>query len=173
MNISTITPNDIDFKPLFNFYCQFFPQIERNTYESLCGYYSLTDEIYEYETIICKDLDRIIAGCYINIFKDINICFIEFIFVDQSYREQGIANKILNYLREHHSNPIFMIEVEKDGNAQRFWRHIGFKDLDYNYVQPPIVDGNKPFDGLKLMASGNVQNIDDVLINHYWKYSFA
>ena len=66
-----------------------------------------------------------------------------------------------------------MIEVEKDGTAQNFWRHVGFSDLDYDYVQPPIVEGNEPFDGLKLMASGEVHDIDDVLKNHYWKYSFA
>ena len=68
---------------------------------------------------------------------------------------------------------MFMIEVEKDGEAQYFWRHMGFKDLDYDYVQPPIVEGNEPFDGLKLMASGEVSDIDDILKNHYWKYSFA
>lgn len=86
MDISTITPSDYDFKPLFDFYVQFFPLIERNTYESLCGYYNLTDSVYEYESIICKEGDRIVAGCYVNLFKDINICFIEFIFVDQSCR---------------------------------------------------------------------------------------
>ena len=50
---------------------------------------------------------------------------------------------------------------------------MGFNDLDYDYIQPPLVEGNEPFDGLKLMASGEVHDIDDVLKNHYWKYSFA
>ena len=86
MDISTITPSDSDFKPLFDFYVQFFPPIERNTYESLCGYYNLTDSVYEYESIVGKEDGRIVAGCYVNVFKDINICFIEFIFVDPSCR---------------------------------------------------------------------------------------
>lgn len=51
---------------------------------------------------------------------------------------------------------------------------MGFHDVEnYDYVQPPINEGNVPFDGLKLMCDGQIQDIDDLLVNHYWKYSFA
>ena len=81
-SIQVVSPDNPDFKPLFDFYVQFFPKIERNTYESLCGYYGKADGIYEYESIVCKEDGKIVGGCYVNLFKDIHVCFIEFIFVD-------------------------------------------------------------------------------------------
>lgn len=50
---------------------------------------------------------------------------------------------------------------------------MGFEDVPYDYVQPPIVAGNEPFGGLKLMSSEPVGDVRGLLEDHYWKYSFA
>ena len=93
--IKVISPNDKQFPDLFGLYTNFFPPIERNTYEGLLGYYQKSDSIYQYETIAFVDNGQLVGGCYMNVFKDIRICVIEFLFVDEKHRGRGYARKMV------------------------------------------------------------------------------
>ena len=169
-----IYPGDELFSPLFDLFTSLFPPIERNSYEGLLGYYQKADDVYQYQTIAFVEDDQVVGGCYLNVFKDIKTCIVEFLFVDAGHRRKGYATKMVQFARSIHSGFTFVIEVEKNGlTAQKFWQKMGFSDVDYNYMQPPINEGGVQFDGLKLMSDGHIRDVGDLLENHYWKYSFV
>ena len=169
-----IYPGDELFSPLFDLFTSLFPPIERNSYEGLLGYYQKADDVYQYQTIAFVENNQVVGGCYLNVFKDIKTCIVEFLFVDAGHRRRGYAKQMVHLARSIHSGYTFVVEVEKEGvSAQTFWRRMGFGDVDYAYVQPPINAGDVPFAGLKLMSDSPIRDIGDLLENHYWKYSFV
>ena len=109
------------------------------------------------------------GGCYYWDFFDIQVSIVEFIFVAQDHRGQGLSDALL----KHVAFPM-VIEVDDGGSAEPYWKRHGFRKIDYDYVQPPIVEENEEFSGLNLWTnSPNEIDVDDVLKNHYWKYAFV
>lgn len=169
------------FEPLFNVYCKYFPEIERNTLDSVkkylheCAYHS----DWDYICLVALTEDGVIAGgMYLNVFYDICSIVTEFLFVKEEFRGQGIAQTLLDHVHEQFPNFGHVIEVEKSNPVQNFWVKMGFTEVDFEYEQPPIVEGRKPYGGLMLMQRGFVGNdytwlVETLLKQHYWKYAFV
>ena len=176
MIILEITDKSELFEPLFNVYTQYFPEIERNTLESVKGYLHECsyNRFWDYLCLVALTDDGIIAGgLYLNVFYDIKAIVMEFLFVKEKYRDLHVATGLMDYVNKQFPNFCNVIEVEKDNPVQNFWTKMGFKKSDFEYVQPPIVEGRKDYDGLMLMVKGECADLDNVIREHYWKYAFS
>ncbi|MBR5914366.1 MAG: GNAT family N-acetyltransferase [Selenomonadaceae bacterium] len=58
--------------------------------------------------------------------------WIEDIFIDESFRGQGIGSKFIQYVKENYPQKILRLETEHDNvNAAMTYRKRGFKELPY------------------------------------------
>jgi hypothetical protein len=171
--VETSSSEILDVK-LFQEYIKHFPKIEQNTLDSIRSYRQFKDDGAIYNSLgLFDDSQTCVGGCYYWEFMDIGVIVIEFIFLSETIRGKGLSNVIIEHILNKSNFPI-VIEVDDGGQAESYWKHRGFKKVDYNYVQPPIVEGNDNFDGLNIWTNSSVElDIDDVLKNHYWKYAFA
>lgn len=174
VEIRETLPGDGLFERLFGSYSSHFPEIERNTMESTVGYVERSGktDAWDYVCAACTVSGEIAGGAYLNAFHDIGTVFLEFVFVEDGFKGCGLGRRILGWVRERFSGYPIVLECEKDGKAVGFWNKMGFRAIDYDYVQPPITEGRKPFDGLFLMTDGYHGDMETLLEGHYFKYAF-
>ena len=170
----TWSGDDIRDEFVFKEYIRHFPEIELNSKESISSYRKFSDQGAEYHTIgLFSDDQECIGGCYYWHFADINAIVIEFIFVSEAHRGMGHADRMIGSIKTKFPNCPILVEVDKGSNAEPFWSHYGFHKSDYEYTQPPILEGNQEYGGLPIWVDSDSLDIDEVLKNHYFKYAFA
>ena len=174
MQISNITNDTKKIDAFYEFYKNYFPAPERDTLESMkkLSLNSATTKNWDYNIIEIKNKDSFVGGMIYDWFSDIDLLIIEYIFILENYRNQSIAKQVISNLAHKKQNATILIEVEKDAPSKDFWKKLEFSVISTDYIQPKISKNQKSFDGLILMSNKNISDLQDVLQNHYWKYSF-
>lgn len=147
-NLTNISTGD--FNSFYKLMCEAFPPIERRHLENQRKL--LQNDFYK--IVGYKEDNNVIA--FIASWEFENFNFIEHFAVDSSYRGNGIGSKILKqYLNNHNNKPIFLeVEYPKDDYSKRrieFYKRLGFSLNNYEYVQPPLEEGNELLP-LKIMS---------------------
>lgn len=172
MTILDVTHNEKLEKIVFHEYVRHFPVIEQNTMDTIREYKTKYKFGAFYKIIgIFDECWNCIGGCYYWLFSDINTMVIEFIFIQEHHRGKGLSTKILEQIVEN-KNLLIVIEVDKGSSAESYWSKLGFSPIDYEYIQPAIVNGNPEYHGLRIWSNVTDFDIEEVIKNHYWKYAF-
>ena len=174
MKLLNITNNDKQIDVFYDFYKNYFPPFERDTIQSIKKLSRNSSKITDwyYNIIEITDNDNFVGGLIYDYFMDINVIVIEFVFIVETYRHKSIIKKMLNYLEQKMPDAVILGEVEQNSPNVEFWKNKGFSVISTDYIQPKISQTQKPFDGLVLMSNKHINNLDDVIKNHYWKYCF-
>ena len=174
MKIENITNNNNQIADFYQFYKNYFPLHERDTLESVkqLAYNAAKIKNWDYNIVKITDNGDFVGGLIYDCFSDINVIVIEFVFIVENYRHKSIIKKLLHYLEQIMPDASIIVEVEQNSPNIDFWNDKGFSVISTDYVQPKISNDQKPFDGLVLMSNKHIDNLDDVIKNHYWKYCF-
>ena len=176
MNSYNLTKIDSeDFYSFYNLMSEAFPPVERRNLENQR---KLLENDF-YNIVGYKENDKVIA--FIASWEFENFNFIEHFAVDSSYRGNGIGSKILKqYLNNHKDKPVFLeVEYPEDDYSKRrieFYKRFGFSLNDYEYVQPPLEEGNELLP-LKIMSYPNESNDEQLnrfrnnVYKHVYKYT--
>lgn len=142
-----------------NLYISAFPPQERRALELQR---ELTDKnpIF-YNNIILSD--NVPVG-FISYWDFDEFYYIEHFAISPDHRNGGFGQKVLSYLEEKSDRP-FVLEVEKptdDFSSRRinFYRRLGYKLWDNNYLQPPYNIGDE-YLPMHLMILGNLDSGKD------------
>lgn len=114
------------------------------------------------------------GGIVFDYLSKINVGLIEYIAVSKKYRKKGIATKILNCMveklnkksEEKNQKRIKFIcgEVEKSfGKKQEkhyFWEKYGFKELNFNYIQPALDESKKNVEIMRFGIMTKIPNAE-------------
>lgn len=139
-----------DFESFFRVMEKSFPDIERRNCE---GQKEIFDED-EYKVTGYKnkedDVTAFIASWN---FEDFN--FIEHFAVDEELRGKGIGSSLISeFLKDSAKKIVLEVEYPEDDISKRrieFYKKIGMKLNEYEYVQPPLQEG-KDLLPLKIMS---------------------
>lgn len=139
-----------DFESFFRVMENAFPEIERRTYE---GQQEIFDES-EYKVTGYKNKkDNVTA--FIASWEFENFKFIEHFAVDEELRGNGIGKSLINgFLNTCEKTVVLEVEYPEDDISVRrieFYKKIGMKLNEYEYVQPPLQEG-KELLPLKIMS---------------------
>lgn len=148
----------------------------KNEYSSLEIVLDLIKNEYydslESNIILYKINNEIIAGCIFNYFDKINSIGIEFITVSNSHKRKGIGTTIVSdviqYVKDFRNIIKYVFgEIElKNIVVQNFWEKLGFKKIDFNYIQPSISNKN-PVDNLTLIVKTTENYISTKIIKKF------
>ena len=102
----------------------------------------------------------------------------EFACVDEEYRRQGIASKLMREATKKHNCKWIFGEIEKDNKFNlKTWKKYGFKKIPVNYVQLSLGEGRKSLNNLFLCAFP-VENQNTIsaievkeFVYHYYRWS--
>lgn len=138
-----------DFNSFFKVMEKSFPEIERRTMEEQK---KLFDES-KYRVLGYKDNNEVKAFIALWEFDDFN--FIEHFAVDKELRGNGIGSRFIKeFLNKSTKKTILEVEYPEDEISARrieFYKRMGMKVNDYEYVQPPLQKG-KELLPLKIMS---------------------
>ncbi|WP_294371268.1 GNAT family N-acetyltransferase [uncultured Clostridium sp.] len=141
-----------DFKSMYNVMEKSFPSIERRNYEDQK---KLFHNKY-YNVIGYKDEEDNVCA-FLAFWKLKNFNFIEHFAVDDILRGNGIGTKLLKaYLNNNNKMTVLEVEMPDNDIAERriqYYKRMGMKLNDYDYVQPPLQEGS-PLLPLKIMSYG-------------------
>ena len=132
------------------------------------GYY----DSLESNIILYKINNEIIAGCIFNYFDKINSIGIEFITVSNNHKRKGIGtlivSDVIQYVKDFRNTIKYVFgEIElKNIVVQNFWEKLGFKKIDFNYIQPSISNKN-PVDNLTLIVKTTENYISTKIIKKF------
>ena len=175
MEIQNITNNNQKITAFYSIYKKYFPTSERETLANMkkLAKASSTVSNWDYTILELTNEENSIAGGVVyDWFSDINVIVIEYIFTLEAFRHKKIARNLVYFIKQKTPNAIVLIEVEKNGLSKPFWEKLGFFVISEDYIQPPISKKEKSFDGLVIMSNTVIKNLDHILKNYYWKYSF-
>ena len=174
MEITNITNDTKKIADFYRVYRNYFPIYERDALESIkqLAYNAAKVKNWNYNIIQITDEGDFVGGLIYDYFTDINIIVIEFVFITEKFRGKSIVKQLLSYLERTMPDATILGEVEQNSPNVEFWQNKGFSVISTDYIQPKISQTQKPFDGLVLMSNKHIDNLDDVIQNHYWKYCF-
>lgn len=162
-------------------YVKAFPnKDECESYENLLSYIEgyRTNELFVRVFVFHNDID-IVGGIIIDYFDVIETLAIEFIVVSSKYQRQGLAKKIIEYIKEYLKSQYqksvewIIIEIEnpkfvtsKNFSYLHFWINYGMRAIDFTYIQPALSPSQKPVDILMLCACHTSHDIKSVSKDH-------
>jgi len=135
--------------------------------------------------------NEILGGIIVDYFKEIDALAIEFIVVNEQFRNQGLANYFINnaietlYTKYNIKFEWIFIEIERpevknkeDMAYMSFWQKNGFKMIDFDYQQPALGYNKQPVNMLLCVKNTINKDIDKIpselvklFISDYAKYS--
>lgn len=132
-----------EFQRVYEIMHEAFPQNERRTFK---GQQELLNKDC-YKLYLKKENKQIIA--FLAAWEFDEISYIEHFAVDSGYRGNGIGEKMLEEYVSNLEKTVFL-EVEPPSTeiAKRrigFYQGIGFHLNEFDYKQPPLQTGEKPF----------------------------
>lgn len=158
-----------DFNSFYELMSEAFPPIERRYLEN-------QKKLLEndcYKIVGYKENNKVIAFIASWEFEKFN--FIEHFAVGDSYRGNGMGTTILKqYLNKFSDKPVFLEVEYPEGDISirriEFYKRLGFSLNDYEYIQPPLEEGNEILP-LKIMTyPEKVENIQlDQFKNEVYK----
>ena len=174
MRFSYITKDNERIKDFYNFYKQYFPIEERDTLSTMkkLAINSAKISEWDYAIIEITDKENKVGGLIYDWFPEIHTLIIEFIFVAEEYRHRKVAKRLVSRLKNKMPDITIIVETEKNGEARKFWKRLGFFPQHYNYSQPALHKNQECFDGLILMSNKKIKNLKNIIENYYWKYAF-
>jgi ribosomal protein S18 acetylase RimI-like enzyme len=142
---------------LCNMYGQIFLQAfpnndERESLENLIRFLQSSKDGEDRHIIYMKNKTSIIGAMIFSYFHKANAGYIPYIVIDQSYRQKGYARKLFEramQLLEQDAKKIkkrmvnyIYLEIDKFGEkippSARLWHSLGFKFINFSYIQPPL-----------------------------------
>ncbi|MDO5518790.1 MAG: GNAT family N-acetyltransferase [Clostridium sp.] len=139
-----------DFESFFRVMKNAFPEIEIRSYE---GQKKIFDEDGYRVTGYKNNEDNVTAFIASWNFEDFK--FIEHFAVDENLRGNGIGSALINeFLKVSGQKIVLEVEFPEDDISERrieFYKKIGMKLNEYEYVQPPLQEG-KELLPLKIMS---------------------
>lgn len=150
---------------------------------------------WDYEVILAFDDGVVIGGIIFDYMRSRNTAFIEFIAIDASYRTQRIGVRLFDFAMDVLNSKakelgyvgIRYVFAEMDNPKYRgndtmnylyFNSKLGFRKLDIDYIQPPLIEGKEPVTTLWFIGinpSGGIFFDKDIVINSihdFFSYSF-
>lgn len=138
--------------------------------------------------ILAALLDNKVVGCLIGYyFTDSNSSLILYIATHSSFRRKGVSKALIDYfyvLQQENAikrgkdsidyvfieceNPL-MLEEDKEGMIKRieYWKHMGFSQLDFNYIQAPLEVKKSPIYFLNLFCCKINKNLGNTISREF------
>eukprot|EP00933_Yihiella_yeosuensis_P042386 TRINITY_DN3694_c0_g1_i5.p1 TRINITY_DN3694_c0_g1~~TRINITY_DN3694_c0_g1_i5.p1 ORF type:complete len:256 (+),score=29.63 TRINITY_DN3694_c0_g1_i5:80-847(+) len=130
-----------------------------------------------------KSISYELAGCCgYEYYPTGNLCIMMYLCVAKPFRRQGLAGKFVRtmeaqLLQRSKGQPIAAILAETHTAAvddeimdplarQEVLSSLGFRCLDFNYIQPPVSDEHEPCGGLRLLVKDQKQLPSQVIIDY-------
>lgn len=159
------------FEEIFEIMCESFPADERRKKEEQRGLFALP----EYRVFACEQKGKIIG--FIAIWEFDDFVYVEHFALTESCRGLGLGSKMLKETAKLFEKPL-CLEVEPPTTdiarrRIRFYERNGMYFNDYEYVQPPLSEGQNSLP-LKIMTSGKKISKDkfEKIKNALYKYVY-
>lgn len=163
-------------------YMESFPSIdERESLDSIIDYLTRKNNgafgRNNYHIILAVKSHKIQGGAIFDYFEKSNCAVIEFIAIKKIYQSNGVGSRLYQKIlenvckdasiRRHHNVDYIFCEIEKVkeslSNEDKyiwFWNKMGYKKLDFDYVQPALEAGKDCVNTLDLIVL-QVGNVDE------------
>jgi len=177
-NMERVVINSKNYREFKKFYNDIFIKnfANKDEYSSLDDIISLIKNGYydslESNILLYKIENDIVAGYIFNYFHSIKSIVIAFITVSKNFRNKRIGTMIIediiNYI-ENFKNRVkyIFVEIEYDNKtAQCFWENLGFKRINFNYIQPNFPNKN-PVNNIMLAVKTNDNYISSSIIKEF------
>lgn len=144
---------------LYELMQQAFPPEERRTFDDLCGEFS-NSEFF----CLCEENDGLNA--FMTCWELGEFIYIEHFAVQKNLRGNGLGSRMINSLLQEAHGRIFILEAEPKNlseMAQRrmdFYGRLGFCENGFDYIQPPLSDGQPPVE-LKILSAPRLLSEDE------------
>ena len=123
-----------------------FPSEERDDLKNLLYYTKKQTALHKFKMLAAFEKNQIAGGVVFDYYKDTNCVLMEYISTKKEFRGLGVASVLLDKVTKKYKADYIIIEVEDPKKIQTdeavnrlaFWKNRGFKEIDFDYVQPPI-----------------------------------